>query len=51
MVAEHWDDDMLLGITGPAEGKNGAAAVKDDPMLWGRAGHLTPEQVECYVSY
>ena len=50
MVDEHWDADMLMGTTGPEAGKGGAAAVKQDPMLWGRAGHFTPEQVECYVS-
>ncbi len=50
MVDEHWDADMLMGTTGPAVDDGGADAVKQDPMLWGRAGHLTPEQVECYVS-
>jgi hypothetical protein len=50
MVDEPWDADMLMGTTGPAADKGGAGAVKKDPMLWGRAGHLTQEQVDCYVS-
>ena len=50
MVAEHWDSGMLMGVTGPEAGKGGADVVKDNPMLWGRAGHLTQEQVDCYVS-
>mmetsp|Transcript_23769 Transcript_23769/g.35961 ORF Transcript_23769/g.35961 Transcript_23769/m.35961 type:complete len:434 (+) Transcript_23769:175-1476(+) len=48
MVAEQWDKDMLMGKTGPMEGKGMADAVKSDPMLWGRAGHLTEEQADIY---
>lgn len=50
MVDEQWDKDMLTGKTGPMEGKGGADAVKKDAMLWGRAGHLTEEQADVYVS-
>lgn len=51
MVAEQWDKDMLMGKTGPMEGKGGADAVKSDPMLWGRAGHLTEEQADIYQKF
>jgi hypothetical protein len=46
-----WDADMLMGKTGPEAGKGGANVIKENPMLWGRAGHLTKEQVDCYVSF
>jgi hypothetical protein len=50
MVAEGWDKDELTGKTGLNEGKGGAGAATEDPMLWGRAGHLTEEQADVYVS-
>lgn len=40
-----------MGTSGPMEGKGGEGVVKDDPMLWGRPGHLSQEQADVYVSF
>jgi len=51
MVAEHWDKEMLMGKSGLNAGKGGADAAKEDPMLWGRPGHLTEEQADVYSKF
>lgn len=42
---------MLMGKTGPAEGKGGAEAAKSDPSLWGIPGYLTEAEADVFAKF
>eukprot|EP00543_Licmophora_paradoxa_P008838 CAMPEP_0202458932 /NCGR_PEP_ID=MMETSP1360-20130828/28685_1 /ASSEMBLY_ACC=CAM_ASM_000848 /TAXON_ID=515479 /ORGANISM="Licmophora paradoxa, Strain CCMP2313" /LENGTH=421 /DNA_ID=CAMNT_0049079693 /DNA_START=44 /DNA_END=1309 /DNA_ORIENTATION=- len=48
---EVWDTDMLMGKTGPAQGKGGAEAATKDRTLWGIPGYLTAEEAETFEKF